>query len=110
MNFSHNYFSVDPTTKKQIVLCMKCEKTIKSPSLTKEVPVQWIYRNGMKGEGVVITCPDCINFELTDEVKVNIKAQLIQAFELEMSESGYSKEQTQEFMKLFSEMNLVGRN
>lgn len=92
MNFEHDYYK--PTTEgKRIptVLCMCCEKTVRSNSLTreemltlyKEKKVQWDLKDGGQVNGVVILCPVCVEKNIDESDYPKILNQINRAFTAE---------------------------
>lgn len=114
--FDHDYYLLDKDLK-QTVLCMKCSFPVKSPEYSKEktkelyneVKVEWSYGNGIKADGVVITCPGCKDFHFSDEIATKIRRQVIQALELQMKKANKKDEEINHIKNLFSQMKLVGR-
>lgn len=116
MNFVHSYYSIDENSK-ETVLCMKCAFPVKKPGYTKEqvreyykeVKVKWAYGNGISADGVVITCPECLDFVLDDDNRVKIKTQVIDALELQMKKVKKDPKEIEYLKNLFNQMTLTGR-
>jgi len=117
IDFGHDYFSIDENTKKRIVLCMKCGFPVKKPGYTKEQVnkfykesgINWKHSSGIMAKGIVITCPDCQNFEINDDVREKIKKQIINALKVEIKFSGNTDEDVNDVTNMFNQMSLVGR-
>lgn len=115
-NFDHDYYSLNDELK-ETVLCMRCAFPVKKPEYTKdqvreyykEVKVFWSYGNGITANGVLITCPNCINSDLSDDDKKKIKRQVIQALELQMKKDKKDQQEIDSIKNLFNKMDLMGR-
>lgn len=116
MSFDHEYYTLNDQLK-ETVFCMKCAFPVKKPDYTKEdvkkyyneVKVKWTYGDKIVTDGVIITCPDCKDFQLSDEEKPKILNQVIQALELQMRKTEKKEDEINNLKNLFSNMKLVGR-
>jgi hypothetical protein len=90
--FMHDYYfppTEDSKPRRATVLCMNCAMVISSSSLTvddikeryKEKKIVWISQNGLRGDGVILLCKDCINIPVTSEDIPLIIRQIDKAFE-----------------------------